>query len=116
MPLRAKERRTRMASAQVAQVNPPEPLAQAQAKPQATVQGAASPMEAYAWLRCKATAEIPVPRFTVGDLLNLRTGAVVQTASPVANDVPLRVNQTLVGWGRFEVVDDRLALRITELA
>ncbi|HEX3351518.1 MAG: FliM/FliN family flagellar motor C-terminal domain-containing protein [Terriglobales bacterium] len=105
-----------MASAQVAQVKPPEPQAQAQAKPQATVQGAGSPTEAYAWLRCKATAEIPVPRFTVGDLLNLRTGAVVQTASPVANDVPLRVNQTLVGWGRFEVVDDRLALRITELA
>ena len=57
-----------------------------------------------------------MPKFTVGDLLNLRKGSVVQTALRVANDVPIRVNKTLLGWGRFEVVDDRLAIRITELA
>jgi flagellar motor switch protein FliN/FliY len=74
------------------------------------------PIEAYLWLRCKTTAEVPVPKFTVGDLLNLRKGSVVQTATRVANDVPIRVNTTLLGWGRFEVVDDRLAVRITELA
>jgi len=57
-----------------------------------------------------------VPKFTVGDLLNLRNGGVVQTATRVADDIPLRVNKILLGWGRFEVADDRLAVRITELA
>jgi len=52
----------------------------------------------------------------VGDLLSLRKGSVVLTATAVANDIPLRVNKILLGWGRFEVVNDRLAVRITELA
>ncbi len=57
-----------------------------------------------------------MPKFTVGDLLNLHKGSVVLTASRVADDVPVRINKTLLGWGRFEVVDERLAVRITELA
>jgi len=74
------------------------------------------PIAAYHWLRCRTTAEVPVPKFTVGDLLKLREGSVVQTTTRVADDVPLRINTTLLGWGRFEVVEDRLAVRITELA
>lgn len=77
---------------------------------------AKNPVEEYHWLRCKTIVEVPIPKFTVGDLLNLRKGAVVQTATRVANDIPIRTNKTLVGWGRFEVVNDRLAVRITELA
>ena len=49
-------------------------------------------------------------------LLNLAKGSVVLTGVRVADDVPVRVNKTLLGWGRFEVVGDRLAVRITELA
>jgi flagellar motor switch/type III secretory pathway protein FliN len=79
-------------------------------------ESANSPIEAYHWLRCKTTAEIVVPKFTVGDLLNLRKGSVVLTTTPVAGDIPLRVKKILLGWGRFEVVNDRLAVRITELA
>jgi len=96
-----------MATAQVAPVRPEVPQAQ---------ESGNGPIEAYHWLRCKTTAEIAVPKFTVGDLLKLRAGAVVQTATPVANDVPVRVNKILLGWGRFEAVHDRLAIRITELA
>jgi flagellar motor switch/type III secretory pathway protein FliN len=79
-------------------------------------ESAPNPIEAYHWLRCKTTAEIAVPKFTVGDLLGLRKGSVVLTATPVADDIPLRVNKILLGWGRFEVVNDRLAIRVTELA
>ena len=79
-------------------------------------ESAKNPIEAYHWLRCRATAEIAVPKFTVGDLLSLRKGSVVLTTTPVANDIPLRVNKILLGRGRFEVVNDRLAVRITELA
>jgi len=96
-----------MATAQVAPARPDIPKTQEIPN---------SPIEAYHWLRCKTTAEIVVPKFTVGDLLGLRVGSVVVTATRVANDVPLKVNKALLGWGRFEVVNDRLAVRITELA
>jgi flagellar motor switch/type III secretory pathway protein FliN len=97
-----------MATAQVA---PVQPKTEAKAQEPAT-----SPIESFHWLSCKATAEISVPKFTVGDLLNLHKGSVVLTETRVANDVPVRINKTLLGWGRFEVVDERLAVRITELA
>ena len=96
-----------MATAQVAPIRTEAPAVQARST---------SPIEAYHWLCCNASAEVPVPKFTVGDLLSLREGNIVQTATPVATDVPLRVNKILLGWGRFEVVEDRLAVRITELA
>lgn len=73
-------------------------------------------IEAYYWLLCFATTEVSVPRFTVKDLLNLRIGTVVQTASRVADEVPIRLNKVLLGRGQFEVVENRLAIRITELA
>jgi len=96
-----------MATAQVAPVRQDTPQVR---------ESTTSPIEAYHWLRCKTTAEVAVPKFTVGDLLSLRKGSVVLTATPVANDIPLRVNKILLGWGRFEVVNDRLAVRVTELA
>ena len=77
---------------------------------------ASSSIDAFHWLSCRTTAEIVVPKFTVGDLLKLRKGDVVRTATPVANDIPVRINQTLLGWGRFEAVNGRRAVRITELA
>jgi flagellar motor switch/type III secretory pathway protein FliN len=95
-----------MATARVAPVKP-------EAQPQDNLSHA---IESFHWLCCDATSEIPVPRFTVGDLLNLRKGTVVQTASPAANDVPLRINKILLGYGRFEVVGEKLAVRLTEFA
>lgn len=73
-------------------------------------------LETFHWLPCKATSEVPVPRFTVGDLLNLKKGTVVQTASLAAVDVPMYINNVLLGFGRFEVVGDKLAVRLTEFA
>jgi flagellar motor switch/type III secretory pathway protein FliN len=96
-----------MATAQVAPVRPETPQAK---------ESASNPIEAYQWLRCRTTVEIAVPKFTVGDLLSLRQGSVVRTATPVANDVPIRINKILLGWGRFEATDDQLTVRITELA
>ena len=96
-----------MATSQVAPIRTESPQAKEPAN---------GPIEAYHWLQCKTTAEIAVPKFTVGDLLNLRKGSVARTTTPVAHDVPVKVNKILLGWGRFEAVNDRLAIRITELA
>lgn len=96
-----------MASARVAPIRP---------APQQQPERAIDPVESYHWLTCKASTEIPVPHFTVGDLLKLKMGIVLQTASQATNDVPVYINKILLGRGQFEVVEKRLIVRITELA
>jgi flagellar motor switch/type III secretory pathway protein FliN len=67
-------------------------------------------------LPCQLTIDLPLPHFRVADLLQLTVGAVVSTEWRLARDVPLRANGTLIGWSEFEVVGNRLAVRLTELA
>lgn len=91
--------------------------AAAQVKPEAPI---ADPLAAR-WARvealpCLLTIEISVPGFTVGDLVHLGLGRVIATSWTVGQDVPLRVNGELIAWSEFEVVQNRLAARLTELA
>jgi len=72
------------------------------------------PLESVPWLPCTLSLEVPVAHFTVADLLALQEGSIVETACHHTSDVPLRVNNLLIGWTEFEVVGDRLAVRITE--
>jgi len=74
------------------------------------------PTEQFGWLPCQLTLEVAVSRFTVGDLLRLGKGSIVETGCPYTSDVPLRANGLLIGWTEFEVIGNRLAVRITELA
>ena len=67
-------------------------------------------------LPCLLTVEISVPRFTVADLVHLERGRVIATSWTVGQDVPLRVNGELIAWSEFEVVQNHLAVRLTELA
>jgi flagellar motor switch/type III secretory pathway protein FliN len=73
-------------------------------------------LESMPWLPCMLTLDVPVMRFTIGDLLTLRKGSIVETACHHTSDVPLRVNQLLIGWTEFEVIGDHLAVRITDQA
>jgi flagellar motor switch/type III secretory pathway protein FliN len=72
------------------------------------------PLDSIPWLPCTLTLDVPVVNFTIGDLLALKQGSIVETACHHTSDVPLRVNNLLIGWTEFEVVGDRLAVRITE--
>jgi flagellar motor switch protein FliN/FliY len=74
------------------------------------------PAEVLPWLPCTLALDIPVAKFTVGDLLSLTRGSIVETAYHQSSDLPLRVNGQLVGWTEFEVVGDRLAVRLTDLS
>ena len=74
------------------------------------------PIEQLPWLPCTLALDIPVINFTVRDLLNLVPGAIVETAYHQSSDLPLKVNGQLVGWTEFEVVGDRLAVRLTDLS
>jgi flagellar motor switch/type III secretory pathway protein FliN len=69
----------------------------------------------FGWLRCDLSLELPVGKFTVGDLLRLGKGSVVETNCLATSEIPLRVNGLLVAWTEFEVIGTRLAVRVTEL-
>jgi len=71
-------------------------------------------LDSMPWLPCTLTLDVPVVRFTIRDLLALTEGSIVETNCHHTSDVPLRVNRLLIGWTEFEVVGDRLAVRITD--
>jgi flagellar motor switch/type III secretory pathway protein FliN len=82
----------------------------------AATPSASDRLDTMPWLPCTISLDVPVVRFTIGDLLNLRKGSIVETACHHTSDVPLRVNRLLIGWTEFEVIADRLAVRITDQA
>jgi flagellar motor switch/type III secretory pathway protein FliN len=67
-------------------------------------------------LPCDLLVDLPLPNFRIADLLKLRPGSVIDAQWRVGRDVPLRLNGALIGWIEFEVMGDRLAVRLTELA
>lgn len=71
---------------------------------------------AFQLLPCQLSLEIPIPGFTVSGLLRLSPNDVINTLWLQGSDVPLRVNGKLIGWTEFEVIDDRLAARLTQIA
>lgn len=87
-----------------------------------TLGGTASAMQqpkhwaAFQLLSCQLTLEIPVPGFTIAALLSLSPNDVINTHWLQGSDVPLQVNGKLIGWTEFEVIDDHLAARLTQIA
>jgi flagellar motor switch/type III secretory pathway protein FliN len=75
----------------------------------------ADPGRLLPWLPCTLALEVPVVGFTVGSLLKLVRGSLVQTSCHQSMDIPLQVNGILMAWTEFEVVGERLAARITDL-
>jgi flagellar motor switch protein FliN/FliY len=95
--------------------------AAAEPKPAAPPAAPQADLLAERWVRvealpCLLTAEISVPGFTVADLVHLQPGRIIASRWTVGQDVPLRVNGELIAWSEFEIVQNRLAVRLTELA
>ena len=63
----------------------------------------------------RLTAGVPVVKFKVRDLLALRAGVVVPSSWPSTEDVPLRMGQVHLSWSEFDVVEGRMAVRLTRL-
>jgi flagellar motor switch/type III secretory pathway protein FliN len=57
-----------------------------------------------------------VRSFRVQDLLAMQKGTVVETVHGHSQDVPLACGSALLVWGEFEVVEQKLGVRITHLA
>jgi flagellar motor switch protein FliN/FliY len=76
----------------------------------------ADPWARVEGLPCVLTVEISVPDFRVTDLVHLSPGRIIATRWTVGLDVPLLINGELIAWSEFEIVQSRLAVRLTELA
>jgi flagellar motor switch protein FliM len=70
---------------------------------------------ALAQLRVTMRAGVALNRFRVRDLLAMKEGQVFESLSPTTEDVPVRVAQLQLGWSEFEVLEQRMALRLTRL-
>ena len=64
---------------------------------------------------CGLTVELTMPGFKIADLARLVPQMIIDSQWQVGEDVPLRLNGQLIAWSEFEVVSNRLAVRITEL-
>ena len=62
------------------------------------------------------TALIPLRQFTVRALLLLDKGQMIESDRPLAEDIPMKIGAVQIAWGEFEVVEHRMALRVTRVA
>jgi len=67
------------------------------------------------WLNCTISVDLSLTKFTVRDLLRLDVGAILETKNADGADVPVTVNSQLIGWAEFEIVGQRVAVRMTEV-
>ena len=67
-------------------------------------------------LQCALSLELQAPGITIGDLLKLDVGSVINTYHPKSDPVPVIVNGVRVARGDFEAIGDRLAVRISEVS
>lgn len=76
---------------------------------------ASEPWNDYADLQCMLSVEIAIPHFRVRDLLALELQEVVDSCWSHMMEVPVRLNGKPVMIANFEVLANRLALRIVEV-
>jgi flagellar motor switch/type III secretory pathway protein FliN len=59
---------------------------------------------------------IPVRAFRVRNLLAMGPGEIIESSWANGEDLPLSSGEVQLAWSEFEVVDNRLAVRVTRLA
>ncbi|MBS1803027.1 MAG: FliM/FliN family flagellar motor switch protein [Acidobacteria bacterium] len=75
--------------------------------------------EKYALLKgipIEVDVSIPVRRFQVRSVLALAVGQVIASRWLEGEDVPLAAHGAQLAWSEVEVIDQKLAVRITRLA
>jgi flagellar motor switch protein FliN/FliY len=81
-----------------------------------TALGVGATVELAGKLPLQLDLRVPVPSFRVQNLLSLEKGKIVETAWPHTEDLPLWCGDVQLVWSEFEVVDQKLAVRVTRLA
>ena len=70
----------------------------------------------FARLPVELEVVVPVRDFRVRSLLALVPGEVIETRWGHGEDLPLSSGDLQLAWSEFEIVDSRLAVRVTRLA
>jgi flagellar motor switch protein FliM len=73
-------------------------------------------LPSFARLPVSLAVTVPVRAFRVRDLLAIATGEVIETQWSYGEDLPLSSGDVQLAWSEFEVVETRLAVRVTRLA
>lgn len=68
------------------------------------------------YLPCRLAAHIQVQGFTMGDLMRIEAGSLVDSGIPIEADLDVSVNGSQVGCGKIDLAGEKLAVRLTELA
>ena len=71
--------------------------------------------EAVYDINVEVTAVLGGATLLVNQLLKLGRGAVVELGQRVGDPIDLRINNRVIGRGEVVVVEDRLAISITEM-
>lgn len=74
------------------------------------------PESPLAALPVQLDVRVPVPDFRVENLLSLEKGRVLGTEWSHGEDLPVWYGKVQLMWTEFEVVDQKLAARVTRLA
>ena len=78
-------------------------------------EAAAHPIEFLSSIEVEAAAELGRAELTIGEVLGLRPGSVVQLNKMLGEPAELMVKDKLIARGEVVVVEDRFGLRITEV-
>lgn len=70
----------------------------------------------YTRLPVDLLVAVPVRNFRVRNLLGMEPGSIYETQWGNGEDLPLNAGEVQIAWVEFEVVDTRLAVRVTRLA
>jgi flagellar motor switch protein FliN len=69
----------------------------------------------FSRLPVEVDVAVPVRKFRVRNLLALALGAVIPSQWRQGEDLPLAARGAQLAWAEFEVVDQKLSVRITRL-
>ena len=70
---------------------------------------------ATARVTVESDVAVPIRNFRMRNLLTLATGQVITTQWVEGEDMPLGARGAQLAWTEFEVIDQKLAVRITRL-
>jgi flagellar motor switch protein FliN/FliY len=66
-------------------------------------------------LPCQLIVSLKIPQFTIRDLLALSVNSLVNTHRREGAHVPIVVNGVMIAWAEFDVLEGKLAVRMTEM-
>jgi flagellar motor switch/type III secretory pathway protein FliN len=90
----------------------PSPQTEPRSQPRASAEGQ---WASLASLPCTVSVELVAPHVTVGNLLDLGPGSVINSLHSTTDSVPISINGVELGSGEFDIVGKHVAVRVTEV-